>query len=46
MKCPDCGTEMINMAGELICPVCDEPMNKTMNDDKWIQGDKNDSDEI
>jgi len=36
-KCPDCGTTMENIAGLMVCPVCDEPMNKTFNDDKWVQ---------
>jgi len=45
MKCPDCGGEMISMAGELICPVCDEPMNKTLDDDKWVQERTDDSKE-
>ena len=45
MKCPDCGEEMVYMAGETVCLDCDAPMNKTMEDDKWIQGDKDDSNE-
>lgn len=37
MKCPDCGNHMEYINKVPVCPVCDEPMNKTLNDDKWVQ---------
>ena len=40
-KCPDCGNHMEYINSVPVCPVCDEPMNKTMEDDKWVQGDNN-----
>lgn len=43
MKCPDCGELMEMLAGLPVCPVCDEPMNKTLDDDKWVQERKHDS---
>ncbi len=48
MKCPNCGEMMINVSGQDLCPVCDmfeDSMNKTMDDNKWSQGDKDDSSE-
>ena len=37
MKCPDCGENVDYINGVPVCPVCDEPMNKTLDDDKWVQ---------
>lgn len=35
MTCPDCGTPMKNVGGEMICPVCDLGMNKTLEESEW-----------
>jgi uncharacterized Zn finger protein (UPF0148 family) len=42
MRCPDCGEHLEMINGVPVCPNCDlsDDMNKTMEDDKWSQGDR------
>jgi len=45
MKC-ECGLNLENIGGLMLCPECDiieEPMDKTLNDDKWVQEKHDDS---
>jgi len=45
MKCPDCGKEMEMESGMMVCLNCDM-LNKTIQEEPWFQGEKNDSSEI
>ena len=45
MKCEYCGEPMEMISGILVCPVCDM-LNKTIEEEPWIQGENDDNSEI